>query len=73
MNHRRIIQGHAARCFAPFLAGALAILSGLPVAAAGPLIFSCSADNALFRVASENGMEVKRFNTLCADRVKRWP
>jgi len=30
---------------------------------ATPLFFSCSADNDLFRVASENGIDVKRFDT----------
>ena len=42
---------------------ALALLSCLPAAAAGPLIFSCSADNDLFRVASQNGLELRRLDT----------
>ncbi len=46
-----------------FLDVALALVPGLPAAFTGPLFFSCSADNDLLRVASENGMDVKRFDT----------
>ena len=50
---------------APRLAAILvaAMLSCCPTALAAPLFFSCSADNDLFRVASENGVELKRFDT----------
>ena len=42
---------------------ALAMLSCLPTASAAPLYFACAADNDLFRVASENGLEPKRFDS----------
>ena len=41
----------------------LSTLACLPAASAAPLIFSCSADNDLFRVASDNGIALKRFDT----------
>ena len=47
---------------AAFLIAALVILSRVPAVDAG-LIFSCASDNDLLRVASENGVEVKRFAT----------
>lgn len=47
---------------APLPLAACALLSG-QAALAEPLIFACSADNDLFRVASENGMDLKRFDT----------
>ena len=45
------------------LISAMAADPGLAAASAAPLFFSCSADNDLFRVASENGIVVKRFDT----------
>ena len=45
-----------------FLA-ALLLLFCLPAASAGPLIFSGPADNDLVRVATENGISIKRFDT----------
>ena len=42
---------------------ALTMLSCLPAASAGPLYFACAADNDLFRVASENGLDPKRFDS----------
>jgi len=45
------------------LLAAAALLSGMPARAAGPLIFSCSASNDLFRVASENGVALQRVET----------
>ena len=49
--------------FASFLLAATSLLAALPALAAGPLIFSCAADNDLFRVASDNGMALKRCDT----------
>jgi hypothetical protein len=49
--------------FASFLLAATLLLAALPALAAGPLIFSCAADNDLFRVASDNGVVLKRCDT----------
>lgn len=51
-----------ARCFAGLPITAWAMFSG-SAAVGGPLIFACRADNDLFRVASGNGIELKRFDT----------
>lgn len=56
-------KDHATGRFAACLIAGITLLYCLPSASAGPLFFSCSADNDLFRVASENGMAVKRFDT----------
>ena len=41
----------------------LVLLGCLPTAFARPLIFCCTAENALFRVASSNHLELRRFET----------
>ena len=65
MKHKQRLQFNdcATLRVVAYLIAALTTLSCLRAAAAGPLLFSCSADNDLFRVASENGMEVRRFDT----------
>jgi len=65
VKHRRRIpvRDHAPRRFAAFLIAALAMPSWILAAPARPLILCCSAGNDLFRVASDNGMDLKRFNT----------
>ena len=63
-RHRRNPIKDDATCrLAAILIAALAILSCLPAASAGPLYFACAADNDLFRVASENGLDPKRFDS----------
>lgn len=57
------MKDYAIRRFAAFLIAPVAMLSCVPAASAEPLIFCCSAGNDLFRVASDNGMDLKRFNT----------
>lgn len=54
---------HGSACF---LLAALASLSCVLATSAAPLVFSCSPDNDLFRVASKNGMALKRFDTPAA-------
>jgi len=54
---------HAPRRFAANPIAEPTISSLLPAASATPLFFACSADNDLFRVASENGIVAKRFDT----------
>lgn len=65
MPHHQTIRtkGAAMHRLAALLIAALAMMSCLSTVLAAPLIFCCSADNDLFRVASENGMELKRFDT----------
>ncbi len=53
---------HVPRLLAACGVAALTLLLGPAGQAAGSLVFSCSADNDLFRVASENGMDVRRFD-----------
>ena len=60
---KSLMKEHAPRRFAVFLLAATATLSSIPALAAGPLIFSCSASNDLFRVASDRGVALKRFDT----------
>jgi len=55
-------QTHAPRRLADSLIAALTLGSLLPAASAAPLIFSCAAGNDLLRVASDNGLDVKRFD-----------
>ena len=57
MNHQ------VSRHLAAFLIAAFGASHPIPAASAEPLIFSCAADNDLFRVASQNGMQLKRFNS----------
>jgi hypothetical protein len=57
------MKDHAPCRFTAFLLAATSMLFSVPALAAGPLIFSCSADNDLFRVASDNGVDLKRFDT----------
>lgn len=53
----------APRRLAAFLLVAAATLSGIPALAAGPLVFSCAPDNDLLRVATDNGVALKRVDT----------
>jgi hypothetical protein len=55
-------QTHAPRRLAASLIAALMLGSLVPAACAAPLIFSCAAGNDLLRVASANGLDVKRFD-----------
>ena len=57
------MKDYAIRRFAAFLIAPVAMLSCIPAASAGPLIFCCSAGNDLFRVASDNRINLKRFDT----------
>ena len=57
------MKDHPSRRFAAILLAATAVWSSLPARAAGSLVFSCAADNDLFRVASDNGVVLKRCDT----------
>ena len=57
------MKDQAPRRLAAVLVAATALLSSIPALAARPLIFACSASNDLFRVASDNGVALKRFET----------
>ena len=57
------MKDHANSRFTAVLIAALTLLSCLPVTSAADLIFSCSAENDLLRVASDSGMSLKRFDT----------
>ena len=57
------MKDHAIPRLAACLVTALTMMSCLPDASAGPLYFACAADNDLFRVASENGLGPKRFDS----------
>ena len=56
-------EDHPACRFKVFLIATLLMACHLPASAAGSLCFSCSADNDLWRVASQNGIDAKRFET----------
>ncbi|MCX6873609.1 MAG: hypothetical protein NTW21_07350 [Verrucomicrobia bacterium] len=55
-------ETHAPRRLAASLIATLMLGSLVPAASAAPLIFSCAAGNDLLRVASDNGLDVKRFD-----------
>ena len=60
------MNNSATRRFAMLLIATMALGACLPAALAGRWIFSCAEDNDLFRVASENRMDPRRFDTPAA-------
>lgn len=57
------MKNSTAHRIASFVIAVLGLCCSLPRAGAGSLIFACAADNDLFRVASENGLELRRCDT----------